>query len=293
VGYINSLGEVLLRYLVSVLLIALFALPASAGYREIFEKEFLSQPWSGERLEESACIVCHSSETMEADLQKIPQEWKTSWHFQNNVSCHDCHGGDHEDASMSMSHQRGFTGSPKYAEVPDFCGKCHIGILNNYTQSGHGQALLSSGTGPNCVTCHGAHNIQKASIDIIYGRRCTQCHSYERAKVIKQALFMTESKMQAIEGDLRKLKAAGVVLNEGKKTLFRTQAEFRTLFHTVDVSLVNESTDKFTKILYQLEEEIKSTFDELRFRKNFSAFLSLLFIGIAVVISILSKTYKD
>jgi nitrate/TMAO reductase-like tetraheme cytochrome c subunit len=282
-----------LRYIFSLLIIAAFALPASAGYKEIFEKEFLSKPWSGERLAESACIECHSSETMDAELQKIPEEWKTSWHFQNNVSCHDCHGGDHEDASMSMSHQRGFVGSPKYAEVPDFCGKCHIGILNNYLQSGHGKALLTSGTGPNCVTCHGSHDIQKASIDIIYGRRCTQCHSYERAKVIKQALFLTESKMQAIEADLAKLKADGVVLNEEEKSLFRTQAEFRTLFHTVDVTLVNESTDRFAKGLSQLEEDIKSRFDELRFRRNFSAFLSLLFIVIGIVISILSKTYKD
>ena len=180
-GYINSLGEVLLRFLFSALLIIALALPASAGYKEIFEKEFLSNPWSGEQLPQSACIVCHSSETMNADLQKIPEEWKTSWHFQNNVSCHDCHGGDHEDASMAMSHQRGFVGSPKYAEVPNFCGKCHIAILNNYLQSGHGKALLTSGTGPNCVTCHGSHSIQKASIDIIYARRCTQCHSYERA----------------------------------------------------------------------------------------------------------------
>lgn len=282
-----------MRYIFSLLIIAAFALPASAGYKEIFEKEFLSKPWSGERLAESACIECHSSETMDAELQKIPEEWKTSWHFQNNVSCHDCHGGDHEDASMSMSHQRGFVGSPKYAEVPDFCGKCHIGILNNYLQSGHGKALLTSGTGPNCVTCHGSHDIQKASIDIIYGRRCTQCHSYERAKVIKQALFLTESKMQAIEADLAKLKADGVVLNEEEKSLFRTQAEFRTLFHTVDVTLVNESTDRFAKGLSQLEEDIKSRFDELRFRRNFSAFLSLLFIVIGIVISILSKTYKD
>ncbi|MBI4699462.1 MAG: hypothetical protein HY758_11330, partial [Nitrospirae bacterium] len=83
------------------------------------------------------------------------------------------------------------------------------------------------------------------------------------------------------------------VLNEEEKSLFRTQAEFRTLFHTVDVSLVNESTDRFARTLSQLEEEIKSTFDELRFRRNFSAFLSLLFIVIGVVISILSKTYKD
>ena len=282
-----------MRYLLSVLLICGLVVPASAGYRELFEREFLSKPWSFDRMEVSACIECHTSDSIDPDLRKIPQDWKNSWHFQNDISCHDCHGGDHEDASMSMSHQRGFAGTPEYADVPDFCGKCHIGILNNYLKSGHGQALREKGTGPNCVTCHGAHNIQKASIDIIYGRRCTQCHSYERAKEIKQALFLTESRMNEIEGDLVRLKEAGVFTGEEKTSLFRTQAEFRTLFHTIDVSLVKESTDKFTAILSDIEFRIKDSFTELSFRRKFSTFLMLIFIGMGVVISLLSKTYKD
>ena len=282
-----------MRYLLSVLLIFTFISSASAGYREVFEKEFLSKPWSFDRLEVSACIECHTSDMINPDLKNIPQDWKSSWHFQNDISCHDCHGGDHEDAGMSMSHQRGFVGSPEYGDIPDFCGKCHVGILNNYLKSGHGKALKEKGTGPNCVTCHGAHNIQKASIDIIYGRRCTQCHSYERAKVIKQALFLTENKMHEIENDLDRLNKAGVFAKEEKMSLFRTQAEFRTLFHTIDVSLVNESTDKFIKRLSVIEKKIKSNFNELQFRKKFSTFLMLIFIGMGVVISLLSKTYKD
>jgi len=281
------------RYLLSALLIFGLVCSASAGYRELFEREFLSKPWSFDRMEVSACIECHTSDTIAPELQKIPAEWKNSWHFQNDISCHDCHGGDHEDASMSMSHQRRFVGSPEYADVPDFCGKCHVGILNNYLKSGHGNALKITGTGPNCVTCHGSHNIQKASIDIIYGRRCTQCHSYERAKVIKQALFMTENRMNEIENDLGRLMEAGVFAEEDKKTLFRTQAEFRTLFHTIDVALVNESTDRFTRSLGAIEIKIKDNFKELLFRKRFSTFLMLVFIGMGVLISFLSKTYKD
>jgi hypothetical protein len=230
---------------------------------------------------------------MSDELRKIPQEWKASWHYQNDISCHDCHGGDREDASMSMSHKRGFTGAPEYSDIPDFCGKCHIGILKNYLLSGHGNALKKSGTGPNCVTCHGSHNIQKANIDIIYGRRCTQCHSYERAKTIKQALFITEKKMQEIEDSLERLKTDGVFSEEEQQALFRIQAEFRTLFHTIDVSLVSESTDRFLKRLSGIEEKIDRTFEELGFRKKFSAFLMLIFVGMGVVILMLSNTYRD
>jgi nitrate/TMAO reductase-like tetraheme cytochrome c subunit len=282
-----------MRYLFSALMVLLLVVPASAGYREAFEKEFLSKPWSHEIMRTSACVDCHTSDIIESDLQAIPQEWKQSWHFQNDISCHDCHGGDPEDAGMSMSHARGFVGSPEYADVPGFCGKCHIGILSNYMESGHGKALSETGTGPNCVTCHGSHDIQKASIDIIYGRRCTQCHSYERAKVIKQALFLTEKKMHEIEKDLENLHAAGVFSGDEKETLFRTQAEFRTLFHTIDASLVSRSTDEFIKRLDALEKKIGDNFQELRFRQKFSTFLMLIFVGMGLVLSLLSKTYRE
>jgi hypothetical protein len=194
---------------------------------------------------------------------------------------------------MSMSHQRGFIGTPEYADVPDFCGKCHLGILANYLKSGHGKALKSTETGPNCVTCHGSHNIQKADIDIINAQHCSQCHSFERAKEMKQAIFLTEQKIQDLEKDIISLKSMGVFPDEEQKILFRTQAEFRTLFHTIDVNLVKERTDEFAKRLSVLDEKIKNTFDELGFRKNFSAFFMLIFLGLAAVISLISRTYSD
>lgn len=287
------MGEILVRFLITMVLIFSLVPSAFAGYRELFEREFLSKPWSYDRMEGSACVECHTSDSMPADLQKVPVEWKSSWHYQNDISCHDCHGGDHEDASMSMSHDRGFVGSPEYADIPDFCGKCHIGILKNYLESGHGKALKTTGEGPNCVTCHGAHNIQRASIDIIYGRRCTQCHSYERAREIKEALFVTEKRMNDIEKELGRLSEAGVVADEEKTSLFRTQAEFRTLFHTIDVNLVKESTGRFTRSLDIIEAKIAENFKELVFREKFSTFLMLIFLVMGGVISFLSKTYKD
>jgi nitrate/TMAO reductase-like tetraheme cytochrome c subunit len=283
-----------MRYLL-VILSMIFCLPAVTfgGYKEDFEKEFMSKPWAGEQAEEDVCIECHSSEKMKPEFRTITEEWRASLHAQNRISCSDCHGGDTKDVALAMSRQRGFLGTPKYTEVPEFCGKCHIGILKNYLDSGHGKALKASAKGPNCVSCHGSHNIQRASIDIINEQRCSKCHSYDRAKVMKQALFVTEKKMGELENGLGRLRNEGVFDEEDEKSFFNSQAEFRALFHTVDVSLVKDRTDEFTKKLNLIEKEIEGTFRELHFRKNLSAFFMLLFGAMGLVIFLLSKTPKD
>jgi nitrate/TMAO reductase-like tetraheme cytochrome c subunit len=242
--------------------------------------------------QEPVCIQCHGSEMMKPAFRNIPGEWRQSWHNQNGVSCNDCHGGDPADAAMAMSPERGFVGTPKYRDVPEFCGKCHIGILKNYLESGHGKALKASGRGPNCVTCHGSHGIQKASIDIINEQRCSQCHTYERAGTMKQALFETERKIQDIRRALKKLSSQGIYTGEEDKALFRTEAEFRTLFHTVDVSLVKEKTDGFVRQLDGLRNKVDALFAELRSRRNFSGSLLLLFAGTGVVVCLLAKIYR-
>jgi nitrate/TMAO reductase-like tetraheme cytochrome c subunit len=241
---------------------------------------------------ETVCLECHDSAIMRIEYQKIPGEWRTSWHAQNEVSCHDCHGGDPKDAAMAMSPQRGFVGTPKEREVPQFCGKCHIGILNHYLESGHGKALKKTGAGPNCVTCHGAHDVQKARIDIIDEKRCSRCHSYERAKIMKQALFATEKEIQEIEEDLKKLKGEGMYTEEEDKILFRTVAEFRTLFHTVDVSLVQKKTAGFAGQLGEIKKKTRELFGEIDSRRNFATLLIILFLGMAVVSYLLSRAYR-
>lgn len=109
---------------------------------------------------------------------------------------------------------------------------------------------------------------------------------------MKQALFLTEKKITEIDGELKKLKAAGVFTEEEDRTLFSTAAEFRTLFHSVDVSLIKKKTDYFLGKLQPIETKIQKTFRELAFRKNFSAFLFLLFVGMAIALNLLSKTTR-
>lgn len=240
----------------------------------------------------TVCLTCHAAPQMKAELRKIPGVWKQSWHAQNSIACNDCHGGDPKDADMAMSPQRGFVGAPTYQAVPEFCGKCHSGILKNYLASGHGMALKASGKGPNCVTCHGSHEVQKASLDIINEKRCTQCHSYDRAKVMKQALFLTETRLTKVDHDLGKLRDQGIYTENEGKVLFRTQAEFRTLFHTVDVPLVQKKSDGFIRQLDSLQKTVDDLFAEIHFRKTFSACLLLLFSALTIVSFMLAKTYE-
>jgi predicted CXXCH cytochrome family protein len=241
---------------------------------------------------ESVCIECHSSAMMKPEFLKVYQEWKGSWHAQNNVSCNDCHGGDPKDVANAMSPQRGFLGVPKPKAVPEFCGKCHIAIAKDYLDSGHGKALMTQGTGPNCVTCHGAHNVQQARLAIINETLCTKCHSYERAQLMKEALFGTEEKINAITGELQTIRSNGLDVENEAKTLFRTQAQYRALFHTVDVNLVKSQTDSFNAPLDTLQKKAQVFLQDLAFRRNFAGFLLLLFAAMGVVAFLLSKTYK-
>lgn len=275
------MGKILMRYLL-IFFIIIIPIQAAVAGNDV-----------SARMESISCLQCHDSEMVGPDLRKIPREWRTSLHYRNNVACNNCHGGDPQDAALAMSPERGFVGKPKYADVPRFCGKCHLGIMKNYLESGHGKALMTSGKGPNCVVCHGSHNIQKASIDIINEERCSKCHSYDRARTMKAALALPEKKIGEIETSLKRLKEAGIYTEEYDKTIFGIQAEFRTLFHIVNVSLIKEKTDEFEKKLRGIDESIQKTFKEIEFRKRFSAFLMSVFICLGIALFLLARTYRD
>ena len=134
--------------------------------------------------EEIVCIQCHGALT--GKLGDPVKLWRGSIHAENGIACNDCHGGDPKDLVNAMSPSRGFLGVPKEKDIPAFCGRCHVGVKNDYLQSAHGKALGKGG--PTCVTCHGNHQVVKASLDIINEKRCTQCHSFERARIIREAM---------------------------------------------------------------------------------------------------------
>ena len=108
---------------------------------------------------------------------------------------------------MAMSPERGFLGAPEYTEVPDFCGRCHVGVAKEYKAGAHGKAINDGGA--QCVICHGNHAVQRANLSLINEETCTRCHSYERAALIKMSLVETDTMINATEGDLERLYRLG------------------------------------------------------------------------------------
>ena len=139
------------------------------------------------------CYSCHSdigSDEAQAYVNDV--------HFKAGVTCADCHGGDPavEDQDAAMNPAKGYIGIPKASAIPQVCGKCHGSsktdlkakfhlndVMDDFIASVHGRALTESSDGPQCVSCHGIHNIVSINDrrSPVYPtnvtKTCAKCHS--------------------------------------------------------------------------------------------------------------------
>ena len=194
--------------------------------------------------EDTVCIQCHGG--LEGRLAEPVELWRSSVHAANGISCNDCHGGDPTDFAMAMSPERGFIGAPSYTEVPDFCGRCHVGVKEDYLASAHGKALDAGGA--QCVICHGNHAVKAASIDLINKESCSRCHDYERAARVKEEISSTETTLAKLEQAVSSLHRLGIDTKRLEESLFASRNSFRRIFHTVNLDKIKaqkaEVTDK-------------------------------------------------
>ncbi len=131
------------------------------------------------------CGNCHFNQTSGKKGEGFVRDFLKSVHgmaisrtgLSNSATCVTCHGS-HEikkttDPSALMSRR----------QVPNTCGQCHSGILNDYTEGVHGQDFAKGIRDvPVCTDCHGEHNIlspqDKGSK--VYSTRvaltCAKCH---------------------------------------------------------------------------------------------------------------------
>jgi len=259
------------------------------------------------RVERIDCLICHAAPTMKPAYREVVPQWRKSVHYRNGIACNDCHGGDPNNVALAMSPAKGFVGVPTFKGVMQFCGKCHIDIMKSCCMGGarcminvngtpctntHCTALMTTGKGPNCVSCHGAHDIQKANINLINPQLCGKCHSYDLAKPIKAALWHTEVKMEDLQKSLRRLQAGLIPTAQDEQTLYRTKESYRSLFHTVDVNMVKEKTAQFNAKLDALQVQVQKGFEELHFRRNFALGLMVIFLGLAIAFFLLSRKSK-
>jgi hypothetical protein len=136
------------------------------------------------------CYNCHKE--MVGD--KPTELYTEDVHFKLGISCADCHGGDRtsDDMEIAMSKEKGFIGVPKGNKIISVCLRCHsdeatmkkfnskidVKQFSLFRASVHGKSEIAT-----CITCHGVHNIKKASDprSTVYPtnevKLCSRCHS--------------------------------------------------------------------------------------------------------------------
>lgn len=239
--------------------------------------------------EETVCIQCHGGQT--GPLGEPVDLWRQSVHAANGISCHDCHGGDPTDFAMAMSPERGFIGVPAEAEIPAFCGRCHVGVKEDYLQSAHGQALGAGG--PQCVTCHGNHAVKQATPDLINPQDCSRCHDYGRAGEIKAAVVETDRRIAELELALKGLFRLGIATSEMQGELFSLRNEFHRLFHSVDVERVRGQTASFQQELDRIGGDVAAIENELVRRKMWGGGVVVLLVLGGILAMLLHKAYME
>ena len=239
--------------------------------------------------QESVCIECHGG--LDGHLGAPVGKWQTSVHAANGISCHDCHGGDPTDYELAMSPERGFLGVPGYGEVPDFCGRCHIGVKEDYLASAHGQALDAGGA--QCVVCHENHAIQVATIDLINEESCSRCHDYERAARVKQEISATEGKLAKLEASIASLHRVGIDTERLEAEVFSTRNSFRRLFHTVNIDKIRAQTAKFDDELSGTRAIVDDYENALGQRKLVGGVIVLLLLLGGCIALLIRRSYHD
>jgi hypothetical protein len=247
-------------------------------------------PTAVQAQQETTCIQCHGGQG--GRLGEPVEQWRASIHAASGISCHGCHGGDPTLPSMeAMSPERGFLGAPRGEAIPDFCGRCHVGVKEDYLGSAHGQALGVGG--PQCVTCHGNHAVRQATPELINPKDCSRCHEYGRAEEIRAAVVETDRMIGDLEGRLAALHRVGIDTRALEGELFAQRTAFHRLFHSVDVEKVRQQTSGFRQKLGEIQGRAATVEQQLDRRKLWGggAVALLLLGGLAALL--LHRTYLE
>ena len=126
------------------------------------------------------CLKCHGQsgfKVQQKQLYDYVQDFNQSIHGLAGLGCSDCHGGDDKTRDIDRAHV-GVKEKVRFDNIPATCGSCHEDQLKGFSQSNHFTILMDDGTAPNCVTCHGAMDM-----DFIFSSRvrntCVICHNTE------------------------------------------------------------------------------------------------------------------
>jgi hypothetical protein len=238
---------------------------------------------------DTVCIQCHGGQP--GRLGAPVKDWAGSVHQRNGISCHDCHGGDPADFANAMSPERGFLGVPDYEKVPEFCGRCHVGVLADYQQSAHGRKVAEGGA--QCVICHGYHAVKEAGLDLINERDCSRCHEYGRAAEIKTALTETDRRLVVMNTEFERMKRLGANVEGLNGKLFDLRNRFHRVFHSVEVEKVRAETGKVQAELALLQEQVDQYDRQASRRKLWGGMAVGLLVLLGMVLLQVRHSYAE
>jgi hypothetical protein len=128
--------------------------------------------------EDVSCYHCHPN---------VVTEFRNNIHYNNGLSCVDCHGGSNTTDSglISSSVMSGnFIGRPTRENITDICSKCHGQETKDYKTSIHWDMIQKGHTdAATCTDCHGIHDIRAISDPNSSANHknspatCAKCHS--------------------------------------------------------------------------------------------------------------------
>ncbi len=280
----------------TLLLLPLLGLAAPASE----QNERGSEPAAGEAdaFADNACVQCHRALSGRS-AEIVDLEWTRSVHFENNIGCDGCHGGD---ASLKREHfasDEAFKRAAHLARVPEFltlhaddarfvsrargrsisyfCGRCHTEIMEKHLGSPHGNF-----GDPSCLFCHGqgSHAIQRATIDIIDtrprsdGGRCAVCHQASTMKVvgdIKEVLRTTAERIDSSAEEFLALEAAGyrnLSLGQLHHHTADTHSRLRRVFHSFNMRDINELAHSIEAVADQTDYACELVASLQRARRN-------------------------
>ncbi|HOT43878.1 MAG TPA: hypothetical protein PLM53_05450 [Spirochaetota bacterium] len=267
-----------MKHIVILSSLAVFFLTA-AGAPLQAEKE----KKSGGGNETDYCVSCHEGQGNQ-QLKKPVDEWRKSVHAAAGNKCSLCHGGDPtvNDKVKAKSKLANFIGKPVRKTISEFCGRtgCHVLALEQFKRGPHYETVQKSGE-PGCSSCHGAHNIQRSSIDIITVDSCVSCHPAEYSKNIISVIAGIDRNFSAIDSNI-----SFITEKQGEvKGLKERINNARHLFHQFVHVFSKQEMDTTKKIL---EMEMQSLDSETRMkvasiRRLDVLYLAMLIFGVAIV----------
>lgn len=231
----------------------------------------------------NSCVECHKG--LKGNLRDVFLEWEKSIHAQKGNKCNICHGGNPNvfDKRKAKDKEYNFIGIPKKKEIDDYCGRleCHSIALFQLKKSPHYKSVLETGE-PNCTSCHGKHNIQRSSINIMSDKTCSGCHSVEYSREIIKMVF-------SIEKDFDNIKKSIDYLLEKNADVWEISSNFsetKHLFHQL-VHIFSREEMQFTTRIIDLEigalkDDLK---DKIAMIKRVNLLYVLTIINIIAIIS--------